>query len=146
MAKKDEKIFVIAIIAIVIIALYLIPLENTYLGLFFEQISEPNWNDIEDRDIVKNTIPVILNETMNDKCKVSAPTFNLIIDHQYFKRGAELANALNYDRESGTLVLPCEILPDKTSRLHVWYILEESEKHSKKYKYFVTPWNETLAE
>lgn len=146
MTKRDEKIFVIAIVGILAVALYFIPIEKTYLGLFFEPFIPANWDEILDRNIVKNVIPIVLLETITDDCKVHAPAFDLIIDHQYFKRAEDLANALNYDREKETLILPCDTLYGEQSKLHVWYVLEESPKHSKKYRYFVTPWNGTLTD
>ncbi|MEW6043148.1 MAG: hypothetical protein AB1608_02690 [Thermoproteota archaeon] len=145
MKKKDEMIFVTGIIVLIIIVLIYVPIENTYLGLFLEQFTEVEWDEVLDRNIVKNAIPITLLVNKGDRCVVSAPTFDLIIDHPYFKRSAELASMLNYDRQTQTLTIPCDMMPHEKSKLHVWYVLEESPKHSKKYQYFITPWNETIA-
>lgn len=143
MNKKKEKIFVIVAAAIVIAVLYYNPVENSYLNLLLADFSEVDWDEVKPRNIVTNSIPIALIEKMNGKCKVTANTFDLITDHQYFIRANELARQLNYDRENATLMLPCDLLQGEKSRLHVWYVLEESPKHSKKYQYFVTIWNQT---
>ena len=55
-------------------------------------------------------------------------------------RSAELANELNFDRDSATLTLNCNLLAGEKSRLDIWYVTEESGKDSKKYEYWITPW------
>jgi len=146
MDKKGEKIFAIAMAALVIITIIYFQRSDSLLGSLSEQFSEPNWDEVAKRNIVKNSIPVVLLEEQDGKCKVTAQKFDVIIEHPYFIRGNELAQELNYDKEGKTLVLPCDLLEGEKSRLNVWYALEESSKHSKKYQYFVTPWNETLSE
>ena len=146
MDKKGEKIFAIAMAALVIITIIYFQRSDSLLGSLSEQFSEPNWDEVAKRNIVKNSIPVVLLEEQDGKCKVTAQKFDAIIEHPYFIRGNELAQELNYDKEGETLMLPCDLLEGEKSRLNVWYALEESSKHSKKYQYFVTPWNETLSE
>jgi len=146
MNKKEQKIFAIAMAALVIITIIYFQRSDSLLGSLSEQFSEPNWDEVAKRNIVKNSIPVVLLEEQDGKCKVTAQKFDVIIEHPYFIRGNELAQELNYDKEGKTLVLPCDLLEGEKSRLNVWYALEESSKHSKKYQYFVTPWNETLSE
>ena len=36
------------------------------------------------------------------------------------------------------------MLEGDKSRLNVWYVIEESSTHSKKFQYFVTPWEEEI--
>jgi len=146
MQKKEQKIFAIAMAALVIIAIIYFQRSDSLLWSWLEQFSEPNWDEVAKRNIVKNSIPVVLLKEQDEKCRMTAQRFDVIIEHPYFIRGNELAQELNYDKEGETLVLPCDLLEGEKSRLNVWYALEESPKHSKKYQYFVTPWKETLSE
>ena len=143
MNKKEQKIFVIAMGVLVIFAFLYVPQSNTLFGSFFESFSEPNWNEVSERNIVKNSIPIILLEEQGTKCLVKAEKFDVIIDHQYFVRGNQLERELNYDRTDKTLLLSCDLLKGEKSRLNIWYATEEAEKHSKKYQYFITPWDES---
>jgi len=145
MQKKEQKIFAIAMAALVIIAIIYFQRSDTLLGSWLEQFSEPNWDEVAERNIVKNSIPIVLEE-QDGKCKVSAQKFDVIIEHPYFIRGNELARELNYDIDGKTLVVPCDLLEGEKSRLNVWYALEESPKHSQKYQYFITSWNETMSD
>jgi len=143
MNKKEQKIFVIAMGILVIFAFLYVPQSNTLFGSFLESFSEPNWNEVSERNIVKNSIPITLLEEQGTKCLVKAEKFDVIIDHQYFVRGNELERELNYDRTDKTLLLSCDLLKGEKSRLNIWYATEEAEKHSKKYQYFITPWDES---
>lgn len=143
MNKKLNLIILTVVVITLAITAYYIQIENTYFGVFLDTFSKVNWDEVKERDIVKNSIPVMLLEETNGKCKVYANNFDIIIDHHYFVRGSELARELNYDRESETLMVLCDILQGEKSKLHVWYVLEEAKKHSKKYEYFVTEWNDT---
>jgi len=143
MKKKKEKIFVIVAAVLVVAVFYYNPVEN-YLNPFLVDFREVDWDEVLPRNIVTNSIPITLIEETGGKCKVKADTFDLIIDHQYFVRANDLVRELNYDKEDATLMLSCDQLKGEKSRLHVWYVVEESEKHSKKYEYFVTVWNSTL--
>lgn len=143
MNKKEEKIFAAVSVAAVVLALYFIPISNGYLGLLLAPYTAPNWDEVLPRNIVKNAIPITLIEKNDGQCTVTAQKFDIIIDHVYFKRGDELAKNLNYDREHQTITLPCDMLKGEKSKLNIWYALEESPKHSKKYQYFITEWNGT---
>lgn len=143
MSKNKEKIFVVVAAALVIIALYFIPLSHGYLGLFLDIFTGPNWDEVFPRHIVTNAIPINLIEKTDGKCKVTAHFFDAIVDHRFFKRGDELARNLEHDRDEETIMLPCDMLKGEKSKLNIWYVLEESPKHSKKYQYFVTIWNQT---
>jgi len=132
--------------ALVVIALFYFQSSNSLLGSWLEQFTEPNWQEVSERNIVKNSIPVVLLEEQDGKCKMTAQKFEIIIEHPYFIRGNDLAQELNYDKEGKTLMLPCDLLEGEKSRLNVWYALEESPKHSKKYQYFITIWNETMSD
>ncbi len=142
-AKKNDLIFLIAIGVIVILVLIYAPIEKSMFGVFLEQFSKVNWNEVKERNIVKNSIPIIFLEEKGSSCIVNAENFDLIISHEYFERSADLERELNYDSESDTLLVSCDLLDGEKSRLHVWYALKESEKHPTKYEYFITPWNVT---
>jgi len=113
------------------------------LGSLIEPYSDPNWDEVPEKHIVKNSIPIVLLEGTGGICKMSAQRFDVIIEHSYFIRGNELAEKLKYDKENQTIILSCDLVELGTSRLNVWYAVEESAKHSKKYQYFITSWNET---
>lgn len=144
MAKKEKKIrwevlFVVGALSLVVFAFFFIQGPNTFLGSLIHQTSEPNWDEILPHNIVKQSIPIVLLEDADGDCKVSADNFDIIIDHEYFLRGQEFAAQLNYDRESETLVLPCDKLYGEKSWLNIWYVLEEAPLHSMKFQYFVEP-------
>ena len=143
MKKKKEKIFVIVAAVLVVAVFYFNPVENNYLNPLLENFRPVDWDEVKPRNIVKNSIPITLIEETGGKCKVKAVTFDLIIDHQYFIRANDLVRQLNYDRDDATLTLSCDQLKGEKSRLHVWYVVEESEKHSKKYDYWISVWNST---
>ena len=146
MKKKDQKIFVIAMAALVIVTFFFFQRSDSLLGSWLEPYSEPNWDEVPEKHIVKNSIPITILEENNGKCKVTAQKFDIIIEHSYFIRGNELAEKLNYEKGDEKLVLPCDLLEGEKSRLNVWYAVEESTKHSKKYQYFITSWNETQSD
>ncbi len=142
MNKKEQKIFVIAMAGLVIFAFFYVPRSDSLFGSLIESFSGPNWDEVSERNIVKNSIPVIKLEEQGTKCKVKAEKFDVIIDHSYFIRGNELAKELNYDRANDILLISCNILKGEKSRLNIWYATEEAEKHAKKYQYFVTIWDD----
>ena len=142
-AKKNDLIFLIAIGIVVILVLIYMPIEESMFGVFLEQFSKVNWNEVKERNIVKNSIPIIFSEEKGSSFIVNADNFDLITSHEYFVRSADLERELNYDSESDTLLISCDLLDGEKSRLHVWYAIKESEKHATKYEYFITPWNVT---
>lgn len=143
MKKKKEKIFVIVAAALVVAVFYYNPVESNYLNPLLEDFRPVDWDEVKPRNIVKNSIPITLIEETGGKCKVKADKFDLIIDHEYFIRANDLVRQLNYDRDNAALMLSCDQLKGENSRLHVWYVVEESEKHSKKYDYWISEWNST---
>ena len=83
-AKKNDLIFLIAIGIVVILVLMFTPIEKSMFGVFLEQFSKVDWNEIKERNIVKNSIPIIFLEEKGSRCIVSADNFDLIISHEYF--------------------------------------------------------------
>ena len=146
MKKKDQKIFLIAMVALVIVTFFFFQSSDSLLGSLVEPYTEPNWDEVPEKNIVKNSIPIVLLEGTAGKCKMTAQKFDVIIEHPYFIRGNELAEELNYEKEDETIILSCDLVKIGKSRLNVWYAVEESTKHSKKYQYFITPWNETQSD
>ena len=144
MSKKQEKIFVLVAVAVVVAVFVFVPWQNSYFGLFVDMFREPNWNDVNPHDVVKNSVALILIEKIDNNCKMSAENLDNVIEHQYFVRGQEFAQAVKFDSKNETVVLPCEMIDGEKSRLHVWYIIEEAPRFGGKYKYFVTPWNDTI--
>ena len=142
-SKKNDLIFLIGIGVVVILVLIFAPIEKSMLVVFLEQFSKVDWNEVKERNIVKNSIPIIMLEEKDNRCIVNADTFDLIITHEFFERSTDLERELNYDGEKETLLVSCDLLDGEKSRLHVWYALIEAEKHATKYEYFITPWNVT---
>ena len=120
--------------------------ENSLVFLFFNQYAPVVWDDVLERNIVRSSIPIEILDMENGRCIVSAKNFDKIVDHQYFARADDLIKELKYDRNNETLSLPCSLLEEDKSRLNVWFVVEESTKHSNKYEYFVTSWEETSTE
>jgi len=139
----NQKIIFFIILPIVIVISFYFYSSDSILGTINEYFSAPIWDEVRERDIVKNSIPIIYQENLKSgTCSVYAEKFDIIIEHKYFVRGEELADKLNYDREKETLIISCDKLYGEKSRLNVWYILEESPKYPEKYEYFITKWEE----
>jgi len=142
MSKKQEKIFVITIAVLIIFSLFYMQKSDNLFNSIREEFSKVKWEEVKDRHIVKNSIPINLIENNGERCKMTAQNFELIIDHEYFIRGNEIGQELGFDRENKTIMIPCNMLEGEKSRLNVWYAKEESSIHSKKFEYFITPWIE----
>jgi len=143
MLKKD-KILVITIgIALIFTFFYFQDSDTYFNSIFIKPFQKVNWDEVTERNIVKNSIPITLIEEIDKKkCKVTAKNFDIIIEHDYFVLSDELARELSYDKENETLILSCDLLQDNKSRLNVWYVTEESPKHPTKFQYFVTQMDE----
>ena len=79
MKKRDQKIFVIAMAALVIIGFFFFQSSDSLLGSLVEPYTEPNWDEVPEKHIVKNSIPITIIEENNGKCKMTAQKFNVII-------------------------------------------------------------------
>ncbi len=112
---------------------------ETLLGLFLVKFAPMNWDMVNERNIVKNTIPISVIKQVNDEfCKIKADAFDRIVDHSYFVSSSSLSEELRYDRENGTLTIPCDGISDDSLELHIWYVIPEDAKYGGKYQYFVT--------
>ncbi len=139
----NQKIIFFIILPIVIVISFYFYSSDSITGTIYEYFSAPIWDEVLERDIVKNSIPIISQGNLNGgNCSVYAEKFDTIIEHKYFVQGEELADKLNYDKEKKTLVISCDKLYGEKSRLNVWYVLEESPKYPEKYEYFITKWEE----
>jgi len=139
----NQKIIFFILLPIVIVISFYFYSSDSITGTIYEYFSEPVWDEVLERNIVKNSIPIFYQANLNGgNCSVYAERFDAIIEHQYFVRGEELADKLNYDKENNTLIISCDKLDGEKSRLNVWYVLEESPKHPEKYEYFITKWEE----
>ena len=134
-----EKIILVGIAVAVVVFLLSVDVSDSMLGKVFEQFSKPDWSQIKERNIVKNSIPISVIEKTEQQCIASADNLELIINHQYFVRSQEFTNQLQYDEQNKTIVIPCDEFTDEKLELHVWYATEEAEKYPTKYEYFVTP-------
>ena len=137
----DAKIILIIAIVVLGTAFYFYDTSNSLLGIVVEPFTAANWDEVENRNIVKNSIPIILlDETFGGQCKVSAENFSLITSHQYFINSNQLSDELKYDSNENTLLISCDKLTGEKSTLNVWYATEEATNHPTKYEYFVTEW------
>jgi len=139
--NRDQKIFVLVASGLVVVGFFYSFYSNTIFSQFFEEYTPVNWDEVHDRNIIKNSIPIELIEKMNGDCKVSVEKFFMIVDHEPFIRSKELVDKLQFDRENHTIILPCDKLEAEKSRLNVWIAIEDSDKHPNKYEYFITPWD-----
>ncbi len=146
MSSKNDKILLLGLAIIAVLVLIFATNENSLVFLFFNQYAPVVWDDVLERNIVRSSIPIEILDMENGSCTVSAKNFDKIVDHQYFARADDIIKELKYDRNNETLSLPCGILEEDKSRLNVWFVVEESTKHSNKYEYFVTSWEETSTE
>ncbi len=144
--KTLQKVFVIISGALVVVALFYFPLSNSYLGLLLNPFFETRWEEIQLKFIVKNSLVISLIEREGEKCKVSSPRLGPILDHQYFVQADNFANKVNYDPENNSIILPCNVLPEEDSRLHVWYVTEDSPDYPTRYKYYVSTLSETISD
>lgn len=133
-------LFIIPIIILAIVILFLVtkPLEETFLGSQMEKFTKVNWNEVIERNIVKNTALITLVEKQDKFCKVYSPKFFQIINNELFIKSQMLIEELQFDNSTSTLMLPCDELKGEKSHIHVWYVVEESPRHATKYEYFVT--------
>ncbi len=139
----NQKIIFFIILPIVIVISFYFHSSDSITGTIYEYFSAPVWDEVRERDIVKNSIPIISQGNLNGgNCSVYAEKFDTIIEHKYFVQGEELADKLDYDKEKKTLIISCDKLYGEKSRLNVWYVLEESPKFPEKYEYFITKWEE----
>jgi len=138
----DYRIILGIIVIGIVIVFLATDTSGSILGKQMESFTAPNWDEVRERDIVKNSIPIELLDETDQGCTVTAEKFHQIIDHHFFVKAEQLAKKLEYDRENNTLVIPCKDIQDEKSRLNVWYATTESSKHAEKYEYFITKWEE----
>ena len=141
MAKKKE-ISLLVIGAVLLVAAYFyLDTSDSLFGVVFNQFEPINWDEVFERNIVKNSIPIELLDTNDNSCTVTGDNFEMITSHEYFVRNNEVTEILQYDAQEKTLVVPCEELEGEKSRLNVWYIVEEDPQHPMEWKYFITAWD-----
>ena len=141
----NPKTILIISIAALLITFFFYDSSDSLFDQTIEPYMPPNWDELSTKDIVKNSIPIVLlEETTGGKCKVSAEYFKDIIGHIYFVKGNQLADELGYQPDEETLFVLCDQLVGEKSRLHVWYVTEEAQKHSTKYTSFITEWDEDI--
>ena len=138
----DYRIILGIIIIGIVVVFFVTDTSESVFMQSMEPFTAPNWDEVRERDIVKNSIPIEILDETNQGCIVIAKKFYQIIDQNYFVKSDQLVNELKYDRENNTLIIPCEFIQDEKSRLNIWYVITESPKHAEKYEYFVTEWEE----
>lgn len=138
--KRDLVIFAVGII-LVIIGLVYINNSDSLFSSAIDPLMPVNWDEVKERDIMKSIILVTLVEEHNGQCTITAPYFEGIIEHEYFTRGNELGNKLQFNSENSTIIVPCNELYGEKSRLEIWNVVPEASKHTHKYEYWIKPLN-----
>ena len=80
----------IVLSVIIIFFIFTTPLDETFLGSQLEDFFPVNWDDVTDRNIVKNIVPIELKENQGKFCRVYAEKFSLITEHDYFVNAEKL--------------------------------------------------------
>jgi len=137
-----KQIITISLIVTLIAVILGTNISDSALGDMFEQFTPPDWSTVKERNIVKNSIPITILEKTGSDCIMSAKNFDYIIEHNYFKRSQDLANELQWDKESKTIIVACDKISNDTSKLVVWYATDEAIHHAEKYEYFITSIND----
>jgi len=144
MGNPKDYVILGLLVAAIIGAFFYLDVENSLFGNVVEQFTPVNFDEVIPRNIVKNAIPITLLDENNDVCTVYAEKFFQITNHTYFVNSQTLSEKLQYDHDKRTLMLPCDQIPAEKSRLDVWYVIPESDKHSGKFEYWITPWTDTV--
>jgi len=143
-AKKKEISYLIIGAVLLVAAYFYLDTSDTIFGVVTSQFSSVDWDEVHPRNIVKNSIPIVLLESNGNSCTVTGENFEMILNHQYFIKNDQVAEKLQYDAQEKTLVVSCMELEGEKSRLNVWYVLEESKVHSMKWAYFITAWDDEV--
>ena len=70
MSKKEEKLLVVVAAALVIFAFVYYQDTDSVFFVFVKQFTGVDWDEVKERDIVKNSIPIVLIDEINGECKV----------------------------------------------------------------------------
>ena len=138
-SKKDLAIFAVGII-LVIVGLVYVNNSNSLFSSIADPILPVVWDEVKERDIVKNSFPITLLEENGDQCLLSSRVFGDVVSHDYFTQGDKFANEFQFDSENSTIIVPCKQLYGEKSRLDLWYVVPEADSHATKYEYWITPW------
>ena len=144
MVKKKEITYLIIGAVLLVAAYFYLDTSNSLLGVIIDPLNPVAWDEIATRSIVKNSIPIELLDKNGNSCTVTGETFAMILDHPYFIKSNEISKKLQFDSQEKTLVVPCEELQGEKSRLNVWYVVEDSQQHAMKWKYFITAWDDKV--
>jgi len=140
---KNEKIIVIILAVLVVAAFFIFKDQNT---LLFSLIDPIDWSNQVPRDVVKSAIPIQIIEKQGQECIVKANKLELILDHEYFVKGAELEKKLKFNRETSSIKIPCDLMKQDDAKLHIWFIIETAPKHGTGYEYHITDSNVAIDE
>ena len=141
MVKKKETTYLVIGAVLLVAAYFYLDLSDSLFGAVTSSFEPVDWDEVLPRDIVKNSIPIVLLETNGNSCVVTGENFEMITAHDYFVRDHEVTEKLQYDAQEKTLIVPCDQLQGEKSRLNVWYVVEESQQHAMKWEYFITAWD-----
>ena len=144
MNSRNQKIFVgIASILAVIGVIYTVNNDTLFSQLVIDPLGPVKWDEVHPREIIKVVLLMNIIEESGNDCKVKVDRLDTIIDHEPFIRSQEFAQKVNFDRDTNTIIVPCDDLAGEKSRLHIWYVDEASSMHATKYQYVITPFEVT---
>ena len=143
MSNRNQKIFVLVAAGLVIIGLFYSFSSDTIFGSFLTKFMPVDWDQINPRNIVKTSIPIVLLEKIGDKCIAKAEKFEIVTDQRDFFHSQELKNRLQYNENEKTIIVPCTGLLGEKLRFSLWFVDKDDPIHGTKYDYFITPFNET---
>lgn len=136
---KEAKLIFIGLAAALVLALVFVPWYNySILGKVVEPFVPADWDNISEKDIVRNTVLLSLVEESGGGCLMHSEKLVGMFDHPYFIRSMEMQKALQYDEEAQTIVTSCENMQDEQLRVHLRYVKQDAPKDSTKFEYTFT--------
>ena len=75
MVKKKETTYLIIGAVLLVAAYFYLDTSDTLLGVVEDRFSPVNWDEVQPRDIVKNSIPIELLDTNGNSCTVIGENF-----------------------------------------------------------------------
>jgi len=144
MANKSSKIFVIVAAILVVVGFFYTQDKNTLFDEIVEPLQPVAWDEVKTKHITEYSIPISTLEKNGNDCLTTAKNLNSVLNHTKFTSGPELANKLQFDLDSETIIIPCAQMKGEPSEFTVWYVSPESKVHNDKYEYYIDPYDGTL--
>ena len=82
-------------------------------------------------------------EKNGNDCLMDGGKMSDVLNHPHFLKADEFSKKINYNNSTNEITIPCQELQGDESRLHVWFVDQDSFESAGKYKYFITSVEET---